>query len=727
MRLLAAAAACLAVLAGGAAPAAAHPLAHPGGPRVVNLRPAPGDVVGAGSVLVAALVTSDEPLTSVRVTVDGAEVVTTSSGGSHPTVSATATLAPGDHLASVGATDGRGRATERAWRFTVTGLRVHRLAGADRLETAVAMSRDLYPAAGSAPEAVLARADDFPDALAGAPLAARVDGPLLLTDRQALSAATGEELRRVVAAGGTVHLLGGPSALSDQVEADVTALGFSTRRLAGQRRFGTAVEIARLSAESQTAVIAAGATFADALAVSAPAAARGYPILLTGSDFLPGETRDFLASADMGSLLVVGGVSAVGEAVVEELEGIVGTGNVTRLAGAGRYDTAAAVAEHFAAATQTAIATVAVAAGDQFPDALAGGRHAAGLGVPLLLSPQRGLLAPQAGQVALWGVDDAVVYGGRAALSAVVDGDLRRALVNLGAPQVVRTTPAGAEVHTLEQIVIEFDRDVRLDASSLYVTLAGNEVAGTLSTGDFPNTVIFSVAELPEVVPGVRYQLRIVGEASAGAGWGHFERWLTFVKLDLSLGDAGPAVADLQHRLAASGYWVGPVDGLYGTLTHQAVMALQKVHGLTRDGVYGPATRALLAGSPPRPAPRSAVGLVMEVDKARQVLLMVRDGRVEWVFNTSTGTERPYVYQGRTYLADTPPGQWRITREIDGIREGSLGRLYRPKYFHPDGIAIHGSTSVPAYPASHGCVRVSVQAMDWLWPLVPIGSGVWIY
>jgi len=70
--------------------------------------------------------------------------------------------------------------------------------------------------------------------------------------------------------------------------------------------------------------------------------------------------------------------------------------------------------------------------------------------------------------------------------------------------------------------------------------------------------------------------------------------------------------------------------------------------------------------------------------------LMAADGRARWAFNTSTGTEQPDTNEGRTYLADTPPGRWRIYRQVDGVRVSNLGRLIRPKYFHTDGIALHG-------------------------------------
>jgi peptidoglycan hydrolase-like protein with peptidoglycan-binding domain len=191
-------------------------------------------------------------------------------------------------------------------------------------------------------------------------------------------------------------------------------------------------------------------------------------------------------------------------------------------------------------------------------------------------------------------------------------------------------------------------------------------------------------------------------------------------------GSSGPQVRALQEQLVAQHYWLGTADGVYGDLTRQAVMAFQKVNGLARDGIAGPRTQAALA-SPRAPQPRSGSGTVMEVDEAHQVLLRVSNGQVQEIFNSSTGTEGPYTYNGRQYLADTPNGQWQVTREIDGWRTSRLGQLYRPKYFHPDGIAIHGSNSVPAYAASHGCVRVSIPAMDHLWTRVPIGTAVWVY
>lgn len=182
-------------------------------------------------------------------------------------------------------------------------------------------------------------------------------------------------------------------------------------------------------------------------------------------------------------------------------------------------------------------------------------------------------------------------------------------------------------------------------------------------------------------------------------------------------GDSGEEVLALQHRLTELGYWLGEPDGTYGSLTQQAVLAFQKAEGLGRDGIAGPATAAALevAGRPVAAAPE-VDGL--EIDLGRQILLVVSGGEVRWAFNTSTG-RRGW---------STPPGTYTIERQIDGLRRAPLGDLHRPKYFR-GGIAVHGSTSITAYPASHGCVRVSNRAMDLLWAseLAPLGTEVRVY
>jgi peptidoglycan hydrolase-like protein with peptidoglycan-binding domain len=195
----------------------------------------------------------------------------------------------------------------------------------------------------------------------------------------------------------------------------------------------------------------------------------------------------------------------------------------------------------------------------------------------------------------------------------------------------------------------------------------------------------------------------------------------------LELGEGGQAVLALQQRLVDVGYWLGSADGNYGQLTRQAVMAFQKAEGLGRDGVAGPITQGRLAGAQRQGSRAGGTGL--EIDLERQILMIVQGGQVQWVLNTSTGNNEAYTSStGGSARAVTPPGSFEIRREIDGVREAPLGTLYRPKYFN-GGIAIHGSGSIPAHPASHGCARVTNSAMDMLWSsgVAAIGTPVTVY
>ena len=204
----------------------------------------------------------------------------------------------------------------------------------------------------------------------------------------------------------------------------------------------------------------------------------------------------------------------------------------------------------------------------------------------------------------------------------------------------------------------------------------------------------------------------------------------------------GVETARVQERLLQAGYWLMAVDGDYGLTTKQAVMAFQKYNGLKASGSVDEATALALTTVAERPVSRSErdgdvrSGSMVEVDKDRQVLMILVNGRVEWVLNTSTGNGQWYLEQNQK-----DPTKWEIGQSItdsgrfkvnrgrsEGWWAGDLGEIYRPKYFN-GGIAVHGSRSIPNYPASHGCVRVSVPAMDMIWAsgLVPKNTPVWVY
>ncbi len=201
----------------------------------------------------------------------------------------------------------------------------------------------------------------------------------------------------------------------------------------------------------------------------------------------------------------------------------------------------------------------------------------------------------------------------------------------------------------------------------------------------------------------------------------------TTTPANLGPGASGPAVLALQQHLSSLGYWLGTPDGTFGNTTEQAVYALQKAAGITRDGIVGPVTEHALAEGVV-PHPRSTSGNVIEVDLEDDLLMFVRDGQLLYTLNTSTGGGYTYTDDGVTAVADTPVGLFHVYRQVFGMVVDSLGQLWLPKFFD-EGFAIHGDTDVPPYPVSHGCVRVSNEAIEWIWSgnLAPIGTSVWVY
>lgn len=194
----------------------------------------------------------------------------------------------------------------------------------------------------------------------------------------------------------------------------------------------------------------------------------------------------------------------------------------------------------------------------------------------------------------------------------------------------------------------------------------------------------------------------------------------------LGIGARGAAVQTLEAKLAELRYQVGPVDGVLDGETVHGVVAFQKVHGLPRTGraTDDILARVMAAGIPGALMPGGGANRV-EIDLKRQVLFLYKGGALYRTLDTSTGSGKRYCVDGACATAVTPGGSFRVTRRINGWRTSRLGRLYNPLYFN-GGIAIHGSPSVPAYPASHGCVRITMVAAGWFPGQVPNGTPVYV-
>lgn len=203
----------------------------------------------------------------------------------------------------------------------------------------------------------------------------------------------------------------------------------------------------------------------------------------------------------------------------------------------------------------------------------------------------------------------------------------------------------------------------------------------------------------------------------------------TDVKI-LEAGDKGKAVKKLQRRLADGPLDPGPADGSYGPRTIQAVWALEKLAGAPVDGNWGPldenALQQLERGELAKPAEKHKKRWV-EFDLSKQVLTVYDPGAPTPVLisHGSSGSGVPWENEDHSGSSITPAGDFMVSRRIDGWRESSLdiGRLYNPLYFN-GGIAFHGATSVPLYPASHGCVRLPMHIAEYLPGEIPNGTPV---
>jgi len=240
-----------------------------------------------------------------------------------------------------------------------------RIAGTDRYSTAVAISRAGFAAADNV---VLATGENFPDALAGAPLAKALNAPILLTRKAALPATVLEEIRRLRPT--TIWILGGESAVGRAVASALA--GYKVVRIAGSDRYSTSASIAQALAEQSgrtvigRAFVATGDNYPDALSAAGVAARCGEPILLVRKSSIPAATMGVIASLGVNKTVVLGGTSVVDAATMAKLPSPV------RLNGADRYGTSARIAAWSLDQGLEPYGLV-VATGANFPDALAAG------------------------------------------------------------------------------------------------------------------------------------------------------------------------------------------------------------------------------------------------------------------------------------------------------------------------------------------------------------------
>ncbi len=279
-----------------------------------------------------------------------------------------------------------------------------RVAGTDRIGTAVAVSQLNFPS-GGAGAVVLARSDDFPDALVAAPLAAATRAPLLFVQGGSLPTVTRNEISRVLGAHGSVYLIGSTSAIPTSVETTLQSLGYTTTRIGGADRYATAVAVANVLGGRSTVFLATGINFPDALAAGPAAAHVGGVVLLTDGSSVPAVTRAYL-NAHVGTVYAVGGPAARAD------------GAAIQIVGTDRFSTATTLASTFFSTPSS----VGVASGATFADAMSGGAYLARVGGPIVLTYPTAMPGSTSNylNVVRSSVATSSIFGGTAAISTNV-------------------------------------------------------------------------------------------------------------------------------------------------------------------------------------------------------------------------------------------------------------------------------------------------------------------
>ena len=301
-----------------------------------------------------------------------------------------------------------------------------RIDGGNRYDTAAAIAAQDHP--GGSDVVVLARADDYADALASAPLARRFGAPVLVTDTGSLNGETRASIasldpEQVIVFGGTAAI---SQTVVDQVRSE---FNLPVSRIAGANRFSTAVDAALVLSQNgglgefpagrRVAFVTQTDDFAATLAAGAPAAAQGFPILLAETNRLPPETAAGIRNLGIQRVYLIGNTAQLTPALEDAIGGL-GV-EVIRIAGADRLGTVTALADFAVAAPWLPGGNVVLARGDLFVDTLAAAPHAAAIGAPIILSNSPTSLGASAaawlssGTTPTVGVVQAI--GGTAALS----------------------------------------------------------------------------------------------------------------------------------------------------------------------------------------------------------------------------------------------------------------------------------------------------------------------
>ena len=269
-----------------------------------------------------------------------------------------------------------------------------RLSGQSLYQTAKAISEDFN--SKTCDNVILTYGNDFPDALSASILSKKFNAPILLVDSK-FNANTNEALTYISdhlpTTSGNIYIIGGTSVVGKDIEDKLNLLGYhSIKRIGGYDRFDTnLLVVGEADVPLGTPVfVASGNNFPDALSVSSFAGANSFPALLVGANYFPDKTKAYIAKINPTEVYITGGTSVVSQDIENQIQALVPSAKIQRLAGNDRFDTAGLLAKEFATSPQN----IYLSDGYGFPDALSGGALAAKSGDPILLIDNKANILP---------------------------------------------------------------------------------------------------------------------------------------------------------------------------------------------------------------------------------------------------------------------------------------------------------------------------------------------
>jgi N-acetylmuramoyl-L-alanine amidase len=309
-----------------------------------------------------------------------------------------------------------------------------RIGGLNRYEVAINLSKKYWPQ--SSDVVVLTHSNAYADALAAGPLAYKNNAPVLLTQSNMLTPATKAEIQRLNPK--RIIIVGGPASVTTEIEVELISQGKEVKRIGGANRYEVAANVANEFENVQSAVIAFGMNFPDALTISPFASKNGMPILLTQKDSLPEPTKNVLQNKQVQNTIIVGGEGSVGASVQKELP------SPRRIGGKDRYEVAANIFKELDLVKDKAY----IATGLTFADALTGSVPAAKENTPILLTRDSALPLPTLLPIRENNTNNFIVLGGEGSVDEPVLHQLYHKEVAVKTPVIYFVPHADDEVLT---------------------------------------------------------------------------------------------------------------------------------------------------------------------------------------------------------------------------------------------------------------------------------------